>query len=104
AEDGIRDDLVTGVQTCALPISTGCRFRDCGHRSEPGCAVAAAIDDGRLDPARFLGWRKLEAEARRQLLRVDARARAQQRSEAKEIGRASCRERGDVGVVAGECE
>jgi ribosome small subunit-dependent GTPase A len=84
-------DDADGVATAFADVeelATGCRFRDCGHRSEPGCAVAAAIDDGRLDPARFLGWRKLEAEARRQLLRVDARARAQQRSEAKAFFRA----------------
>ena len=56
--------------------SPACRFRDCAHRTEPGCAVADAVDDGRLDPARFLAWRKLEAEAHRQLLRADARARA----------------------------
>jgi ribosome biogenesis GTPase len=42
--------------------------------------VAAAIDDGRLDPARYAGWRKLQAEAHRQLLRVDARARAAEKA------------------------
>jgi ribosome biogenesis GTPase len=57
-------------------LASQCRFRNCGHRTEPGCAVAAAIEDGRLDPARFTAWRKLQAEAHRQLLRVDARARA----------------------------
>lgn len=60
-----------------------CRFRDCGHHGEPGCAVAAAIDDGRLDPSRFLAWRKLTAESRRQQLRVDARARAVEHARAK---------------------
>ena len=58
-------------------LAVGCRYRDCGHRTEPGCAVAAAIDEGRLDPARFTAWRKLQAEAHRQRLRVDARARAE---------------------------
>ncbi len=53
-----------------------CRFRDCGHRTEPGCAVAAAIDRGALDPARLIAWRKLESEAHRQELRSDARARS----------------------------
>ena len=53
-----------------------CRFRDCAHRTEPGCAVAAAIDRGELDPARFTAWRKLQGEAHRQELRADARARA----------------------------
>jgi ribosome biogenesis GTPase len=84
-------DDADGVATAFADVeelATDCRFRDCGHRGEPGCAVAAAIDDGRLDPARFLGWRKLEAEARRQLLRVDVRARAQQRADAKVFFRA----------------
>ena len=53
-----------------------CRFRDCAHRTEPGCAVAAAVDRGDLDPARLAAWRKLQAEAHRQELRADARARA----------------------------
>lgn len=60
-------------------LTAQCRFRDCAHRTEPGCAVAAVIDDGRLDPARYTAWRKLQAEAHRQLLRVDARARAKLR-------------------------
>ena len=68
-------------------LAARCRFRDCGHRSEPGCAVAAAIDDGRLDPARLLGWRKLEAEAHRQRLRVDARARAADKARIRSFSR-----------------
>jgi ribosome biogenesis GTPase len=56
--------------------ATECRFRDCAHRGEPGCAVAAAIDRGELDPARFAAWRKLQAEAHRQEVRADARARS----------------------------
>ena len=39
-----------------------CRFRDCKHDQEPGCAVRAAIDDGRLDPARFDSLERLVAE------------------------------------------
>jgi ribosome biogenesis GTPase len=69
-------------------LAAGCRFRVCVHRGEPGCAVAAAIDDGRLDPARFTSWRKLEAEAHRQLLRVDARARAAERARLRSLHRA----------------
>ena len=56
--------------------------------TEPGCAVAAAIDDGRLDPARFTAWRKLQAEAHRQLLRVDARARAEEQARLRAFHRA----------------
>jgi ribosome small subunit-dependent GTPase A len=72
-------DGADGVDTAYADVAAlagDCRYRDCAHRSEPGCAVAAAIEDGRMDPARLLAWRKLQAEAHRQLLRVDARARA----------------------------
>jgi ribosome biogenesis GTPase len=69
-------------------LAAGCRFRDCAHRTEPGCAVAAAIDEGRLDPARYNAWRKLEAEARRQELRADARARAAEHARVKALHRA----------------
>ncbi len=41
-----------------------CRFNDCDHESEPGCAVRAAIDDGTLDAARLDRWRKLMREDR----------------------------------------
>jgi ribosome small subunit-dependent GTPase A len=68
-------------------LAEQCRFRDCAHRTEPGCAVAAAIDEGRLDPARLVGFRKLEAEARRQELRVDARARAAERARLRAFSR-----------------
>src|SRR4029453_7992652 len=65
-----------------------CRFRDCAHRTEPGCAVAAALDEGGLDPGRYSAWRKLQAEAHRQLLRVDARARAEERARLRPFYRA----------------
>jgi ribosome small subunit-dependent GTPase A len=73
------DGVDTAYADVAL-LAADCRFRDCGHRGEPGCAVAGALDDGRLDPARYTAWRKLQAEAHRQLLRVDARARAAERA------------------------
>src|SRR3954452_14761082 len=84
-------DDVDGVDTAyadVTELAAGCRFRDCAHRTEPGCAVAAAIDDGTLDPARFLAWRKLQREAHRQLLRIDARARAEQKARSRAFFRA----------------
>jgi ribosome biogenesis GTPase len=39
-----------------------CRFRDCKHDREPGCAVQAAVADGRLDPARLASLERLVAE------------------------------------------
>jgi ribosome biogenesis GTPase len=39
-----------------------CRFRDCTHAHEPGCAVQAAVAEGILEPARLARWRKLVEE------------------------------------------
>jgi ribosome biogenesis GTPase / thiamine phosphate phosphatase len=44
-------------------IAAGCRFGDCGHETEPGCAVREAIASGRLDDDRLAHYRKLLAEA-----------------------------------------
>lgn len=41
-----------------------CKFRDCKHESEPGCAVRQAIENGELDPARFESYIKLKNEAK----------------------------------------
>lgn len=45
-------------------IAEGCRFRDCAHEDEPGCAVRAAVEEGRLHPDRLESLRKLQAEVR----------------------------------------
>jgi len=58
AADGI-DDAFADVAT----LAGGCRFSDCGHDSEPGCAVKAALADGSLPRERFESYRKLEREA-----------------------------------------
>jgi ribosome biogenesis GTPase / thiamine phosphate phosphatase len=44
-------------------LAMACRFRDCRHEHESGCAVRAALGDGSLDPARLASHRKLEREA-----------------------------------------
>jgi ribosome biogenesis GTPase / thiamine phosphate phosphatase len=44
-------------------LAEGCRFRDCSHEGEPGCAVRAAIEAGNLDGGRYSGWKKLSKEA-----------------------------------------
>ena len=45
-----------------VALATRCRFADCGHESEPGCAVQAAIEDGTLDERRLDSYRKLKRE------------------------------------------
>jgi ribosome biogenesis GTPase len=44
-------------------IGEGCRFADCSHRDEPGCAVIAAVATGEVDPARLAHWNQLLDEA-----------------------------------------
>lgn len=54
-----------------------CRFRDCRHDTEPGCAVKQAIESGALEAGRFESYRKLEREARANELRHDEHRRRQ---------------------------
>lgn len=56
-----------------------CRFTDCRHESEPGCAVLAADSDGTLPPGRLAGYRKLLRELRALEIRQDHRAAADER-------------------------
>lgn len=55
-------------------LADQCRFRDCTHRVEPGCAVLAAVAEGSLAPARVANWRTMEAEAASATLRSDPAA------------------------------
>jgi len=68
-------------------LARGCRFRDCAHGAEPGCAVHAAIEAGTLDAARFQSYRKLEREVRHQEARTDVHARLAERDRWKRIDR-----------------
>jgi len=43
-------------------LALDCRFGDCGHGNEPGCAVRAALESGELDPSRWQAWLKLRDE------------------------------------------
>ncbi len=59
-----------------------CRFADCDHESEPGCAVRAAIEAGDIDEDRLRRYRKLQAEDRR-----NSESMAQRRSRDKSLSR-----------------
>jgi len=61
-------------------LAEGCRFGDCAHDGEPGCAVAAALESGSLDARRLESWRKLRREAAYMARRVDARLAAAERA------------------------
>lgn len=58
-------DATDGIGTVFADIeelALACRFTDCEHQTEPGCAVRNAIDSGALNPDRLQRWRKLKAE------------------------------------------
>jgi ribosome biogenesis GTPase len=57
-------------------LSENCRFKDCSHDGEPGCAVKAALADGTLPYRRYESWVQLRKEAAYMARRSDARARA----------------------------
>jgi len=59
-------------------LAAACRFRDCAHESEPGYAVRAAIEEGRLPASRLAGYRKLGREAELEERRRDPRAQAEE--------------------------
>lgn len=52
-------------------LGQGCRFSDCRHDGEPGCAVIAALQAGALDADRMEGWRRLRREVESAALRAD---------------------------------
>jgi ribosome biogenesis GTPase / thiamine phosphate phosphatase len=54
-------------------LAQGCRFDDCRHESEPGCAVTAAVADGTLAARRLASWRKLRHEIEVESARQSAR-------------------------------
>jgi ribosome biogenesis GTPase / thiamine phosphate phosphatase len=60
-------------------FAENCRFRDCSHTGEPGCAVVTAVADGALDGNRLSNYHKLQRELRHLETRRDARARAEER-------------------------
>ena len=68
-------------------LADACRFGDCAHRAEPGCAVQAALTDGRLDAARLESHRKLTREAAHLERRQDVLARSEERRRWKLIHR-----------------
>ncbi|MGW0030894.1 ribosome small subunit-dependent GTPase A [Streptomyces sp. NPDC003314] len=90
-------DAETGVGQVFSEIeelAAECRFHDCAHEAEPGCAVAAAIEDGTLPVRRLESFRKLMRENQRLVAKTDARLRNEIRKDWKR--------KGDAGRAAGE--
>ncbi len=68
-------------------LARNCRFRDCRHQSEPGCAVQEALEQGWLDEARFANYRKLQKEIRSVESRRDQNAALAEKQRIKRLHR-----------------
>lgn len=82
-------DITEGLNDAFSDIeafANRCRFRDCRHETEPGCAVRAAIESGELDEIRFDNYRKLRTEAKYSEDSGDYRRQKEQRFKAITIG------------------
>jgi ribosome biogenesis GTPase / thiamine phosphate phosphatase len=74
AREGLEDAFEDIAALAAL-----CRFSDCRHEGEPGCAVQAALADGRLSPERWRSYRELQTELAELDERLDRRERSRAR-------------------------
>jgi ribosome biogenesis GTPase / thiamine phosphate phosphatase len=66
-------------------LAESCRFRDCRHDTEPGCAVLRALEEGTLDQARFASYAKLQRELEHQMRMSSPTARAKQKARVKAL-------------------
>lgn len=83
-------DAQESVATAFADITTlaeGCRFADCSHSGEPGCAVAAAVASGALPAERLDSYHKLQQEAQAAAAKTGVRVRAQETRTWKTAGK-----------------
>ena len=81
-------DLSADAFADIASLAGACRFRDCRHLHEPGCAVRAAVAAGDLSPARLESFHKLAAEREFQARQLDARALLEDKRRGKVMGKA----------------
>jgi ribosome biogenesis GTPase len=82
------EDDVDGAFPEIEELAGRCRFRDCAHAGEAGCAVEAAIADGSLDFDRFSNYRKMRKEAAYLDRQLDVRAQLDEKAKWKKIHKA----------------
>jgi ribosome biogenesis GTPase / thiamine phosphate phosphatase len=79
------EDLQAGQFADIDSLAMLCRFGDCAHQSEPGCAVRAALDSGELDPERWASYQKLRDELQTQASNLEAQLK--RKSDAKVLNK-----------------
>lgn len=86
----------SGMQETFADVETlaaDCRFTDCTHAIEPGCAVQAAVDEGALPLDRLRSYRKLHRELELVAARQDARVRVERRKQIRRFARSLRKDR-----------
>jgi ribosome biogenesis GTPase len=84
-------DAANGVDTAFADIeqvATACKFGDCKHEGEPGCAIRAAIKQGELEESRWLSYSKLQRELAHEARRHDPQALAAHKAQLMHVYRA----------------
>jgi ribosome biogenesis GTPase / thiamine phosphate phosphatase len=81
----LREGSLEGAFADIEQLAPQCRFVDCGHEGEPGCAVRAAIEAGALDAKRLANYKKLGRELDYQARRQDERASMLEQQRIKRI-------------------
>lgn len=81
----IDDDAVAEVYADVSRLAEGCRFRNCSHQGETGCAVAPALASGELDAGRWAGYLKMQKEIDYLRRRRDPELEAKNRKHWKRI-------------------
>ena len=82
------DESLDSVFHDVAALAVECRFRDCRHEGEPGCAVLSAIEEGRLDATRLESHHKLRRELDHLAVKVDKLAALRQKQRWKIIHKA----------------
>jgi ribosome biogenesis GTPase len=82
-------DALAGVFADIEALADACRFRDCRHAGEPGCAVVEAVSDGRLSEGRLTSYQKLHREQEFQARQQDQHAQLEQKRRFKVLTKAA---------------
>jgi ribosome biogenesis GTPase / thiamine phosphate phosphatase len=84
----VTSESLSETFTDITDLEQSCRFRNCQHRQEPGCAVQESIDAGHLDPKRLASYQKLQREVERLDRKQDQQANLAEKERWKKIHQA----------------
>jgi ribosome biogenesis GTPase len=79
------DDAVDDVFADIRQLTLACKFTDCSHTTEPGCAIATALASGALDLTRWNSYQRLQREAAFEVRRINPRASQKHKTEWKKV-------------------